>query len=350
MKESLERYEQKHSHEWTIASLKKVISYWIPKEVAGPPEDLPLIIIIWSNFFLFLDRKNYFPDAKNAIVTIQEVAPLMLERAADETFWSPGKTIYMEDMLIALGEETISMFEELADDFEGMSSLLDFLEGQAPEDIIAPPKQRKKANNVLEIKKPLKRANKIYQVRIDIQGAKPPIWRRLLIPAGITFETLHQIIQTAFQWNNSHLHCFETKIYRIEPQSEIDYYEAFGFKDSMDSANLEIDSFIETEKGFVYEYDFGDSWNHIIKLEAVLERSSEIPFYPYCLKGKMHQPIDDVGGIWGYEEFVEKVTEIPLSDEGAEMLEWYTEDENSIFDPSEFDRDLVNNMLEHFTK
>ena len=48
-----------------------------------------------------------------------------------------------------------------------------------------------------------------YQLKIALRGSKPPIWRRILVPGDITLDVLHNVIQIAMGWTNSHLHSFE---------------------------------------------------------------------------------------------------------------------------------------------
>lgn len=50
----------------------------------------------------------------------------------------------------------------------------------------------------------------VYQIKVGLRGATPPIWRRLEVPADISLARLHTVIQIAFGWDDSHLHVFET--------------------------------------------------------------------------------------------------------------------------------------------
>ena len=80
-----------------------------------------------------------------------------------------------------------------------------------------------------------------------------------------------------------------------------------------------------------YVYDFGDNWEHTVKLEKILPRQEGIP-YPKCTDGKRACPPEDCGGSWGYEDFLKAITN-PKHREHKEMLDWV----GGSFDPEHFD-------------
>ena len=88
-----------------------------------------------------------------------------------------------------------------------------------------------------------------------------------------------------------------------------------------------------------YLYDFGDSWEHILLLEKILSAKLGI-HYPFCLKGKRARPPEDVGGVWGYEDFLEAINN-PKHEEHEMYIEWIGDE----FDPEEFDIDDINQGL-----
>lgn len=138
----------------------------------------------------------------------------------------------------------------------------------------------------------------IIQLKITLQGTKPPIWRRVLVEKTTTFEQLHYIIQITMGWTNSHLHEFDINGYRIaEPNEELD---ADLEGENIDSATITLDSIIsETKEKFKYTYDFGDSWEHKILIEKFLPRDNQKK-YPTCIDGKLNCPPEDCGGIPGF--------------------------------------------------
>ncbi len=177
-------------------------------------------------------------------------------------------------------------------------------------------------------------ASPVYQLKVTLQHTKPPIWRRIQVRASTTLPRLHDTIQVAMGWTDSHLHQFS-----------IDGV-AYGlpdpdFADAMRSEQrIKLERVVTTEKDrFVYEYDFGDSWTHILLLEKILPPDPEV-HYPRCPAGKRACPPEDVGGVWGYAKFLEAVgkSDHPEHDD---MLEWC----GGEFDPEAFSLDEVNQAL-----
>ncbi|MHB1319300.1 MAG: plasmid pRiA4b ORF-3 family protein, partial [Anaerolineae bacterium] len=131
----------------------------------------------------------------------------------------------------------------------------------------------------------------IYQVRLDLKGVRPPVWRRLLLYSDTRLDELHELIQVAMGWTDSHLHMFNsagrdigdvaTAEWEIDCLDERDFYLS--------------DVLAKVGDKLQYEYDFGDSWQHILKLEKILPVDSEAE-YPACMGGKRACPLEDVGG------------------------------------------------------
>ena len=181
---------------------------------------------------------------------------------------------------------------------------------------------------------------KIYQLKITLVGSKPPIWRRFLVKSDTLLSDLHLIIQTTMGWTNSHLHQFIIGNDSFQPDYE-------GMDDdgySQPYTDKHLNDFLKKENSkIVYEYDFGDSWNHAIVLEKVLEEEKGT-FYPTCITGKNACPVEDCGGIWGYEDLV-KVLKNKKHPEHTEMKEWVGLEEDEDFDPTEFDKEHINESL-----
>lgn len=127
----------------------------------------------------------------------------------------------------------------------------------------------------------------IYQLRVTIEGISPLIWRRLLVPGDYTIADLHYILQIAFEWDNDHLHRFE--IYGKD--YGIGYVGGMSFSDNPDQVRLNDFKFRKGEK-FFYEYNFFESWKHIIRVEDVLKLDLEKK-YPICTGGKNLRPTED---------------------------------------------------------
>ena len=178
---------------------------------------------------------------------------------------------------------------------------------------------------------------KIYQLKITLSDSKPPIWRKIKIKSGTLLPDLHKIIQTTMGWTNSHLHQFvlvDKGAFYAEP-------DPWGEMENKDYREIKIDHLLKKEKDqAVYEYDFGDRWEHEIVLEKILEKE-EKEKYPVCIDGKNACPPEDCGGVWGYMNLIEIMSN-PKHEEYAETKEWLGEE----LDPEAFDKDEINEMLQ----
>ena len=174
------------------------------------------------------------------------------------------------------------------------------------------------------------------QLHIELRHLKPKVWRRVLVPETITLAKLHLVIQAAFQWSGGHLHEFNAGGERFGA-SDPDYDPPGAVK----SERTKLMSAITPSRTIDYVYDFGDFWQHRIKVEGVLP-SIGVKL-PLCVAGTNAAPPDDCGGVPGYEDFV-KVMSNPDHPEHDEMKEWIGRE----WDPSAFDIELVNNWLAQF--
>jgi hypothetical protein len=174
----------------------------------------------------------------------------------------------------------------------------------------------------------------MYQFKVTLNGVKPPIWRRLLVPSSFSLKDLHKVLQVALGWTDSHLHGFIAKgrHYGI-PDPE------FG-TGQINESRVRLDEVLSTEKdAMTYEYDFGDGWGHKIVLEKVLEQAVE-GAAPSCIAGARACPPEDCGGPWGYTELL-KIIADPAHPEHDERLEWL----GGEFDPERFDLSEINSVL-----
>jgi hypothetical protein len=176
----------------------------------------------------------------------------------------------------------------------------------------------------------------IYQIKVTLEESKPPIWRRLLVPSDITLADLHRIIQAAFGWWDYHLHQFIiAETYFGVPDPDYD-----DFREMHDESRIRLNQITRREGfAFRYEYDFGDSWLHRVLVEKILPPKPG-QGYPLCVKGRRACPPEDVGGMWGYYDFLEAIQD-PEHEEHDECLEWI----GGEFDPDAFDLDEINDAL-----
>jgi Plasmid pRiA4b ORF-3-like protein len=166
----------------------------------------------------------------------------------------------------------------------------------------------------------------IVQIKVKLLGvAKPPVWRRLQVPAATRLDQLHEIIQAALGWENYHMHVFSfgDEEFGI-PDSEI------GFSDERQVTLGELIAGVDDR--FRYTYDFGDEWEHEILIEELLETDPNIR-YPILVAAKGACPPEDCGGPWGYAS-LRAILADPHHDEHQEMLEWLGLNAASEFDPA----------------
>ena len=182
--------------------------------------------------------------------------------------------------------------------------------------------------------------NKVYQFKITLKGIKPPIWRRIQVPKNYTFWDLHVAIQDAMGWLDVHLHAFEIANPGKGPIEEIGIPDKdFEWENQRTIAGWKrtIARYFTPENAKArYVYDFGDDWTHDIKLEKILPREKGVN-YPLCLDGKRACPPENCGGVWGYEELLEIISN-PKHEQYEEMIEWLGEED---LDPDYFDRTEV---------
>ena len=160
--------------------------------------------------------------------------------------------------------------------------------------------------------------NNAYQIKVSLIGAQPPIWRRLLIEPDTTFQDLHRIIQVAMGWQASHLHLFQAGGGQLigDPAEDFD-----GMMNFLDESALPVSSVLSSEgKKLKYEYDFGDGWEHEIKLEKILTGEEAEPL-PKCIKAARQCPPEDVGGLYGFYEFLDAM-EDAAHPEHVAVREW----------------------------
>ena len=175
----------------------------------------------------------------------------------------------------------------------------------------------------------------VYQLKIVLQGSKPPIWRRIQVPSDTSLDGLHRILQVVMGWSNSHLHQFEDGNLTYGPPDP--NFPDFDVIDEKDVVLSEVVS--RSNQKFLYQYDFGDDWTHLITLEEMLPPEDGAT-YPLCLTGKRACPPEDSGGIFAYPDFLEAISESEHPHH-MDMLRWV----GGGFDPEAFDRAGVNRSL-----
>lgn len=185
----------------------------------------------------------------------------------------------------------------------------------------------------------------IYQFKITLKGSYPRIWRRIQVPSTYTFFDMH----VTMGWENIHLHQFDMQdsqtgekitIGKPIPKGQFSYGLDIIPQDQAKIA----DYFVAIRMKGYYLYDFGDGWNHKVTLEKIFDPEANVK-YPRCVAGKRHCPPEDCGGIEGYKELLEILTN-PNHEEYNAKIAYLEELNLDDYDPEEFHPDQVTLDLE----
>jgi hypothetical protein len=183
----------------------------------------------------------------------------------------------------------------------------------------------------------------IYQIKISLKDIRPEIWRRIQIDSETTLYEMHHIIQIAMNWWNYHLYQFVINDKLNRNRTRYGNPELLDDPDSTDDRSALISSILFNEKDtLIYEYDFGDSWKHLIKLEKIIQ-IGKIK-YPKCTAGKLNTPPEDCGGISGFYNFVDIMSDKKSRDYKS-TKKWY----GGEYDPAFIDIAKINENLEKLT-
>ena len=172
----------------------------------------------------------------------------------------------------------------------------------------------------------------LYELRVQVKDIEPPVWRELRLRGDTALDELHEVLQVAMGWANSHLYLFHVggKKYG-EPDPE--------WEKVQDSARTTLEDIVtEAGRSFVYEYDLGDSWMHEITVSGPVEAAGDEG--PRCIGGARACPPEDCGGPHRYQDLLEAISD-PRHEEHDELLDWVGDD----FDPEAFDARSVDAAL-----
>jgi len=176
--------------------------------------------------------------------------------------------------------------------------------------------------------------NALYLVRITLVESSPEIWRQFVVPKSISLDRLHDVIQIIMGWQDYHQHEF------VFGEKRFTEFPEKG--DSMKPSSGVVLGDLAKRKGsrFSYIYDWGDDWLHELMLEESKAVFPQLPIPLRCLAGAGACPPEDVGGIYGYQEFCEAMKK-PRHPRHKELKSWF----GRPFDPTHFDLDPINRGL-----
>jgi hypothetical protein len=188
----------------------------------------------------------------------------------------------------------------------------------------------------------MRSASSVARLKVTLDDVEPAVVRRLEVPLDLRLDRLHLVLQAAVGWTNSHLWEFRAgDVGWGIPDPEWD--RGSGPLDARKTTLLKV---IEDTgaKTLTYLYDFGDAWEHTIKVEHIGPANPALS-YPLLIEAAGRCPPEDVGGPPGYEEFLAALVD-PDHERHAEMIEWH----GDRFDPKAVDLTRINQALQDTTR
>jgi hypothetical protein len=183
-------------------------------------------------------------------------------------------------------------------------------------------------------------ADAIARLKITVDDVKPTVLRRIEVPLSIRLDRLHLTIQAAMGWTNSHFY----EIRAADAGSGWGIPSPDEGDGPLDAQKARLLDALEDTKKLRYLYDFGDGWEHTIKVERVVDPERGV-LYPRLIEATGRCPPEDVGGPWGYAEFLEAIGD-PEHERHDELTEWFAED----FDPKAVDVEWLDKEVAALAK
>jgi hypothetical protein len=293
-------YQLERPTQWTLLGLGEVLGHWMPHKVMAP--------------------ESYF-------TAVEPVLLAFVRWGLAERVWG--------DRLMA--EETAFIVEAC----RRLTKKARAPAHPASVDVVDEPQPRRQ-NKRSVISKP---NGKVYQLRISLKEITPEIWRQVEV-ADITLAKLHGVIQYGMGWKNCHLHMYHTPQGRFT-DPKFGLAEEEWCADVGDSRRIRLGDLLAAPgDSFGYEYDFGDSWHHLITCEAIREPTpgERYPVKSRCVAGARACPPEDVGSASGYEELL-RVLADPNDEEHEHMVGWSLQPRDRPYDPEYFDLELANRLI-----
>jgi hypothetical protein len=179
-------------------------------------------------------------------------------------------------------------------------------------------------------------------IHVELAGSEPLVWRRLVVSGAMTLDVVHRILQGAMGWDGGHLHGYQVPATDGEHWASI-VDEFAGEPGAVLEKEVRLDEVLTgPDDVVVYEYDFGDSWIHVLRLESERAREPDDP-PAAVLDGARACPPEDVGGIYGYQHIVAALAGQTAPDEDLDYLLEGLEE----YDPDAFDASLADRWVRH---
>ena len=181
----------------------------------------------------------------------------------------------------------------------------------------------------------------IVRLSITLLYVKPRVARRMDVPAHTYLDDLHLYIQAAMGWENDHVWGFDARRYGQRAHWSLD-----EFNDELDATLFDVIAFLKGNRDFTYVYDYGDHWEHRIRIGRI-QPARDDRRYPYLVSGTGRCPLEDIGGVRGYAEFL-RAFDDPSSEYREYLPGWYTGEET--WDPEDAELDARRSRLAEFSE
>jgi hypothetical protein len=177
----------------------------------------------------------------------------------------------------------------------------------------------------------------VARLKITLKDVEPQVMRQIEVPLKIRLDRLHQVIQAAMGWTDNHLYEFQAGGVGWGVPDPDGFYEG-----PLPASKTTLQDVLEDVGGKTihYVYDFGDNWDHVVRIERVLDATPGLS-YPRLLKASGACPPEDVGGPWSYAEFLEALAD-PSHEQHPDMVRWH----GPRFDPEDAGIDRILDAFE----
>lgn len=172
-----------------------------------------------------------------------------------------------------------------------------------------------------------------YLLEVALHLDDEKVVREVEVPGSLTFEDLHHVIQTVFNWDNAHLHEFSVpenpkdvakpyakSFLKVKMQMDDEFDDPFADMDFLFEDITFVSQLFRDFSDIQYVYDFGDGWFHTIKVKKVFQSRKN---YPELLSKSGLRPPEDIGGIPGYEIFKQAIRDLENGSYDIEEYEGY---------------------------
>lgn len=185
----------------------------------------------------------------------------------------------------------------------------------------------------------------MFSIRVSLEKAPFEISRQLEVPSNIRLDTLASCLVYAMGWEGNHLNQFKAngEFYEEVDEAGDAFYREVGFKKKGQYEFTLKELLNRKGKSIIWEYDFGDSWEHSITLEDRRKKSAYEDYSVNIMKGKNACPPENCGGVYGYKHLLDVLAD-PKSPEYMMMKNWVPRN----FNPKKFNKKKAQKLIDDY--